>query len=165
MSYFPARRPTEKVLSSCDRIDMHGEAWDPNEFLAVNAIETGAKVVDTKALAKRWYMKADVVEKTLSITTRLASKEYGEQPRYGKYEHRLRWLSRRRLSGVFYSGTFFCIPSLKGNKAVQIFASHQRYMFVAFMKEKGEAPAALRLFLDSVGLPEIICIDNAKEQT
>ena len=165
MSYFPARRPTEEELCSCDRIDMHGEIWDPNETLAVNAVETGAKVVDTKALAKRWYMKPDVVEKTLSITTRLASKEYGDQPRYGKYGHRLRWLSRRRLSGVFYSDTFFCISSLQGNKAVQIFANHQRYVFVAFMKGKGEAPAALRSFLDSVGLPEIICIDNAKEQT
>jgi len=69
------------------------------------------------------------------------------------------------LSGVFYSDTFFCISSLQGNKAVQIIANHQRYVFVTCMRGKSEAPAALRLFLDSVGLPEIICIDNSKEQT
>ncbi len=41
MSYFPIRRPTEEELLRCDRIEMHGETWDPNETLAVSAVEIG----------------------------------------------------------------------------------------------------------------------------
>lgn len=97
LGYIPVRKPTMDEINTCTHIEMTSTEWDPQSN-AVSKIERGQNQVEPGVLAKRWLVSPDIVEKTLKITTRYASQMYGEEPQYGHYGHRFRWLSRRRLS-------------------------------------------------------------------
>ena len=119
-------------------------------------------VEKAQELSRKWLIPVDRVEDTFDVTTRLASRIF-DSPRYSRFGHNFRWLSRKQL-GRFFTDTFFCLTSKNGNKAAQLFINDMRFIFIIPMESKSEAPQALRVFLDQVGLPREIVSDNAPEQ-
>ena len=52
--------------------------------------------------------------------------------------------------------------SLQNNAAAQMFINEYRYLYVKPIDGRGEAPDAIRSFIDDVGIPEVLDSDNAK---
>jgi len=176
LSYFSVRKPTKEEMNSCPHVIMTGPVWDPHsiEFEDLEqsyrdrivSVANASRVdaVDPSVITKRFMISHDVAEKTLKATTILAMRNFNE-PRYSSYGHRFRWLGRRRIAGRFWTDTFFAKhPTLSDHTCAQIFINEYRYIHVVPMKGKGEAPYALRSFFDTIGLPDLIISDNAKEQ-
>lgn len=169
LSAFKVSRPSEEDIDTLERIEMTGENWDP--YSEDHVTLEGVSVVSTKAsspfdacvLADKWLMSEAVARNTLAVTTLLAVRHYNE-PRYSSYNHRFRYLTRKRIAGRFWTDTFFAEESHSNNICAQIFVNEYRYVLVIPLRTKSDAPAALRMFLDNVGLPEVIVSDNAKEQ-
>ncbi len=178
VSYFDVRYPTDEELENCLTIECTASVWNPDSPSFSEAEEAARDVstisvdlksykptsIDEQTLAKRWGIKQDLVQATLQATTIYASRTLDE-PRYRRYGNRFRWLGCLRLSSSFYTDTFFCLKSKAGHTCAQIFINDLRFMFVVPMTSKGEAPYALRVFLDNVGLPKEIVSDNSWEQT
>ena len=111
---------------------MTNPTWDPAEgtdaeeaamdraILPVKSDRTPITPQRVATLSKRWALKPDLVEMTLGATTQLASRIWDE-PRFGRYGHKFRLLSRKRLSSRFFTDTFFCKKSLSGFTCVQVF--------------------------------------------
>jgi len=176
ISFFPVRKPSVEELESCDFIYMTGSNWSPHcstitdieESLyssQVSIVQTqGTYQVEPSVLAKKLLISPDVAEKTLKVTTVLASRFFSE-PRYSGYGHRICWLGRRRFSGRIYTDTFFAKLSRDGHTCAQIFANEYRFVYIVLMSRKGDAPHALRTFFEKVGLPDLLISDNAKEES
>ena len=181
VSYFDMRTPTDEELEICPHVTMTSELWVPDsdifEEAEEAAMERNASSVSVdlrsyrptnervEVLAKRWYIPAERVEQTLKATSNLAVRVWDE-PRYSRFAHKFRYLSRRQLNTRFYTDTFFStVKSKAGNDCVQLFVNDLRFMYTVCMRAKGEAPYALRSFIDDVGVPDEMISDNAKEET
>jgi len=74
-------------------------------------------------------------------------------------------LRHHRLHATFYSDTLFSgIKSLHGNKCAQV-TTNGTLIHVYPMTSKLEAGDALSRFVQDVGIPEVIVVDGAGEQT
>ena len=152
---------------------MTGSSWDPHseDFAVLESLATSSvapvsshsHAIDPRILAKRLFISEQAAAETLKITTVLASRVYDE-PRYTRYGHRFRWLGKQFLSDKWYTDTFFAKESLAGHTAVQLFVNQNRFVYMKVMRSKAEAPYALRMFIDHVGIPELLISDNSKEQ-
>jgi len=169
LSAFKVSKPSEEDINTLECIEMRGENWDP--YSEDHAILEGVSVVranniqpySPSVLSKRWLLGEKMTQDALAVTTLLAVRHYNE-PRYSSYNHRFRYLTRKRIAGRFWTDTFFAEESHSNNICAQIFVNEYRYVLVIPLRTKSDAPAALRMFLDNVGLPEVIVSDNAKEQ-
>jgi len=75
-------------------------------------------------------------------------------------------LRHQRLHATFYSDTLFSgIKSLHGNKCAQVTRTNGTLIHVYPMTSKSEAGDALSRFVQDVGIPEVIVVDGAGEQT
>ena len=180
VSYFNIRYPTDEELETCQHIVMTADTWDPeseefeeNERAAYERQQSSVSVNlrtyrptphRLHDLSVRWRLPIDRVKKTLEATTALAQRVHTE-PKYGRYGHAFRQLGRKRLSSKFYTDTFFGHPTSQGNTCAQIFINDVRYIYVVPLAGKADAPVALQLFFDTVGLPEQVINDNSWEQT
>ena len=163
---------------NCVLLVMTNPTWDPAEgtdaeeaamdraILPVTSDRTPITSQRVATLSKRWLLKPDLVEMTLGATTQLASRIWDE-PRVGRYGHKFRLLGRKRLSSRFFTDTFFCKKSLSGFTCVQVFINDLSIVYIANMRSKGEAPLALRMFIDDVNgkrlFGEEVCIDQSSQ--
>jgi len=68
--------------------------------------------------------------------------------------------------GRFYSDTFFsAVKSIRGNTMGQLFVNHVGFYHFVPMKLKGDAGDALLEFIQEVGIPGALHMDDAKELT
>ena len=178
ISYFNIRPPTDDELVNCKTYEMTGQVWNPESTdheeaeeaarsRSISAVDINLRKYTPSSpyiiqLSKLWQIPQERVFETINATTVYASKTYDE-PRYGRYGHKFRWLSRKQLSISFYTDTFFAQQSRAGNTCAQLFISKERFIYCVPMKSKGDAPQALKLFIDDVGIPETIVSDNAPE--
>ena len=136
--YFNARKPTAEELSNARHIELTATTWDPRNIDGIYRSNSDFNVHD---LAKRLLIPKQVMEDTLKVTTRYASRVWDdEQPKYGRYGHKFRWLSRRRIAGTVFTDTFLCLESADKNTAVQLFINDHRYVYAVPIKSRSEAP-------------------------
>ena len=71
-----------------------------------------------------------------------------------------------RLTRLVYTDTFFPkVTSIRGYKCFQLFGiKHAQYIKCYLMQRKSQAITALHSFINDVGIPNEIRMDNAKEQ-
>ena len=117
-------------------------------------------------LASLWKIGLDTAEKTLEATTNKCTREVNG-PIHSRFRRRLRQFKYKQLSaphGEFSSDTMFSkVISLRGYTCGQVFTNDMYFIKFVPMRIKSEAPQALKLFIQQVGIPGQMHSDGAKE--
>ena len=166
--------------------------WNPDEIFNINSVAFSApyidpstshyenlvmvhgvrKLTDTKDLtpeylSRLWRITLEDAKNTIRATTQrtirksegMKSRRFKTVPHHRIYKH----LGNHYLS-KFCSDTFVSkIPSLRGNKYVQLLVNRANFNRSYPMRSRAHAPQALDRFFHKVGLPSEILTDNAPE--
>ena len=130
----------------------------------------GRSKVSPLELSKRLNIPLEMARRTLMITTQRGRRTTTEPTLNRKYCTNDRILRYNRVSTNTFMDTMFASTkggkSLRGFKACQIFATEFGHVFVVLMENKtGNSIAqAIKKYFKSVGVPEKLICDQAREQ-
>jgi hypothetical protein len=153
-----ALEATRKMLV---RTNIMPETYD------VCQVHTGKRqgAVDYVTLAHRWQIPLHKAKNTVQRTMQRGVRTVLHPTLSRCFRTNDRMLRYRRMPCNLYSDTMFCpkVPSARGYKMVQIFATDFGWSRSYPMTCKGEAHEALGLLFAREGVPLKMIVDNAKE--
>ena len=126
--------------------------------------------INPHMLSKRLQIPLEMAKQTLRITTQLGRRTSSEPTLNRKYRTNDRMLRYNRVSTFTFMDTMFASArggkSLRGNTACQVFATEFGHVFAVLMENKtGQRIAqAIKQYFKSVGVPDRIICDQAREQ-
>jgi hypothetical protein len=122
--------------------------------------------VKVKQLAKNWKIGLEVAKKTIDATTQLVVQNFADSGG-GKRIRPSAWvLNFGRLNCDVYCDTLDGEgKSLRGNKYCQIFATPFHFVRAFLMKTESDCHHALDEWLQQIGVPRVLILDNAAELT
>jgi len=193
VSYLSVRYPTDWDLDHFPHIHLTNDdsEWKPEEIFNVNSVLTTTyvdqsfshyektvmvhgvrKLSDTKDLtpaylSNLWKITLNDAKDTIRATTQrtIRQSEGMKNRRFKTVPHQrlYKQLGNDYLS-KFCSDTFESkIPSLRGNRYVQLFVNRANFTRSYPMISRSHAPQALDRFFHEVGLPSELLTDNAPE--
>jgi hypothetical protein len=116
-------------------------------------------------LAQKWGIGKVQAANTLKVTTQRGVRS-AIHPLHRRFRTKNMQLRYAQLNCRFYSDTFFSeVKSVRGFSCAQVFVDRTEFSVVYPMKRKGEAPDALRFFIEEVGIPSHLHTDGAPELT
>ena len=181
--HFTTRTPTSWELDNCLHLEITSDSkWNPNqplfsqdtggtdesmESIHIDSYDTRHRQPDVEPsyLAKQWGIGLDTATKTLKATTQ-AGIQHAIHPLNQQYRMDTMALRHQRLHSTFYSDTLFSgVKSIHGNKCAQV-TTDGKFIHVLYpMTSKSKAGCALTAFVQDVGIPEVVVVDGAHEQT
>ena len=140
-----------------------GDASRVSDVFAVQrVIETNE--LTPAVLSQRWNIGLAKAAKTLKVTTQ-AGVRHVYAPGERKLRQRTLHLKFPNLKGVWYSDTMFSTcKSVRSHACAQVFTNGLGYDRVYPLASKDEAHFALTMFIQEVGIPQILTMDNAPEE-
>ena len=160
-------RTVSSVLTNAFARDLHETVQLELPDVRVGALtqtERHAKVRDDD-LARRWNISIPTARQTLKVTTQMGVR-YATEPLHRRYKTNLLTNSNaRRLTGRWYADTLHApVRSIESNVCAEVFTNTEM-VSVYPQKRKAEVSFGLDTFIDDVGAPETLILDNAGEQT
>ena len=135
----------------------------------VAALSTGKRAfkIGPALLAKHWNIGLERAKRTLEATTQKGVRTVVDSHLSRWYKTNDRQLRYRRLSHPLFTDTLEASVQswFRQNRYAQVFASQLGWVWVYPMKKKSKAHEALSLLAQRDGVPPVIIMDGAKEQT
>jgi hypothetical protein len=118
-------------------------------------------------LAKNWSISLDSAKQTLKVTTQRGVRTTANPSLSRRFRTNDRQLRYRRLRCNMYTDTLDAklVTSKRGNKYAQIFATRFGWYRALPLKAKSEAHEAVSTLFARDGVPNVMVMDGAKEQT
>ena len=136
---------------------------------SIGALSTGkrARAVGPKTLAKNWSIGLAAATRTVEATTQNALRAVLHPTLSRRFRTNDRQLRYRRLSHDVFTDTLIAkVPSwFRRNKYAQVFATKFGWTRIYPMKKKSDAHDGLSKMAQRDGVPPLIVMDGAKEQT
>ena len=134
---------------------------------AISAVSMSEVTSDytPELLSKRWNIGLTKAKRTMKVTTQAGVRHlYGPGER--KLRHRTQHLRFPNLKGTWYTDTLFVTrKSLRDFDCGQVVTNGLGYDRVYPLSSKSEAHYGLTRFIQDVGIPKTLVMDNALEQT
>jgi hypothetical protein len=117
-------------------------------------------------LAKNWSISLEAAKQTLQVTTQRGIRTVANPLLSRRFRTNDRQLRYRRIRADVFTDTLeSAIPSKRGNKYAQVFATPFGWTRVHPMAKKSNAHDGLSLLFARDGVPNCLIMDNSKEQT
>jgi hypothetical protein len=118
-------------------------------------------------LAKNWGISLDSAKQTLDVTTQRGVRTTANPSLSRRFRTNDRQLRYRRLRCDMYTDTLDAktVKSKQGNKYAQIFATRFGWYRAFPLKAKSEAHEAVSTLFARDGVPNVMVMDGAREQT
>lgn len=154
----------ERLVSSVQIAGAYTNPREADHVVKVSAYNTQRHYrVDAPLLSKRWRIGLESAKQTLLATTQRGLR-HAVQPLTRRYRTDLLSLRYRRLNGVMYSDTMFSrYKSIIGNTCAQMFTIGG-LVRAGPMATKGGAGYEFDTFVQDVGAPNNVVVDNVQEQ-
>ena len=124
------------------------------------------KPVDASTLSRRWMIPEARAKQTVRQTTQRGVRDIINPTLSRCYPTNDRWHRYPRLPHMMFTDTMFAgTKSKRGNKCAQIFATDFGWGRAYPMTSKGLAHESLSVLFAREGVPPVMMMDNAKEQT
>ncbi len=135
----------------------------------VSSTTTGKRKGNLTAerLAKNWSISLDSAKQTLKVTTQRGVRTTANPSLSRRFRTNDRQLRYRRLRCDMYTDTLDAktVMSKRGNKYAQIFATRFGWYRAFPLKAKSEAHQAVSILFARDGVPNVMVMDGAREQT
>ena len=148
--------------------NLFGKALEATVECTVGALSAvRGKAIDAATLAKRWGVSLKVAARTLGATTQNIVRTVLHPTLSRRFRTNDRQLRYRRLQHDMFTDTLESKQTswFRQNKYAQVFATSFGWARVFPMKQKSEAHEGLSLLAQRDGVPPLMVMDNAKEQT
>ena len=136
------------------------------DFKRINVMHTNKRhhEITKEMIAKKWGISTERAKLTLDATTQMCIRS-AVLPLSRRYRTDLLSTRLRRSRTEFFTDTLFSkVTSLLGNNCAQIFTDGE-FIYIHPMKGHTEIAESLQFFCEDVGVPAILTMDNAPEQT
>ena len=106
-----------------------------------------------------------VATRTLNVTTQRCTRSGGLDTLSRRYKSNDRMLRYTRLSCDMFMDTYHSsVTSIRGYKHAQLFVTDFNFIHIENMQRRSELPKALKHMFKTVGVPDSIVADGAREQ-
>jgi hypothetical protein len=124
-------------------------------------------VMTAQRLSKNWCIPLASAEQTLKVTTQQGVRTVANPSLSRRFRTNDRQLRYRRLRCDMYTDGLDAktVPSLRGNKHAQIYATRFGWFRAHPMKAKSETHETVSVLFARDGVPNVMVMDGAKEQT
>ena len=125
------------------------------------------RVIKRHTLAKRWGISTRMAEKTLNATTQRIIRMTSGPDLNRRFRTNDRQLRYRRLPCDMYTDTLKAKMASwhRKNKYAQVFATHFGWCRAYPTQQKSDAHVAFSKLAQTVGVPAVLIMDGAREQT
>ena len=122
--------------------------------------------IDAETLSRNWGIGLASARRTLEATTQRGVRTVLHPTMSRRFRTNDRQLRYRRLPVDMYTDTMFSkTKSRRGNTCAQVFSTANGWARVYPMVRKSQAHEALSLLHQREGVPNVLIMDNSKEQT
>jgi len=123
--------------------------------------------ITPEQLARNWRIGLETAKRTLEVTTQRGIRTVANPSLSRRFRTNDRQLRYRRIAGTVFTDTMMSSVTShhRKNKCAQIFGMRNGWTRAFPMQSKSDAHEGLSLLFARDGVPNIMIMDNAKEQT
>ena len=159
----------EGYVTDFRRVESLNTVFDENEFitrineLSISSVSSEKFKLTPDVLCQNWGIGRVIAERTMNATTQLRVRTVSHPTVERRWPTGDRPLRYRRLNHNVFHDTFHStVPSLRGYKCCEIYATDFGWSRVFPMKKESDVHETLDLFLNRYGIPEALISDGAK---
>ena len=123
-------------------------------------------LLSAEKLTRNWNIGLEAAKKTLQVTTQCGIHTVANPSLSRRFRTNDCQLRYRRIRAYVFTDTLeSVVPSKRGNKYAQVFATQFGWTRVFPMAKRSDAHEGLSLMFARDGVPTSLIMDNSKEQT